>query len=300
LKHLIAAIMIIAAATAAAQTTEQDKIVAVINGETITRTKLDQMYAGLSAQTRAQYDRAGGKIAFLDNYVAQRLLIQEAMKSGFDKRPDVVGAMDTAKDAALFEKYVKDVVAAPLVTDADARKFYDEHKSDFATPESVKVRHIVISWNNKPQPDALDIAKRVATEIRAGAPSPRDKSAETQKILLARFAAAARRYSEDGVASAGGDLGWVGRGTLDQGFEAAAFAMEPMTMSGIVESKFGYHLIFVEDKKPAGTQPFDEAKADIREYLTSQRSADVLGAVKRLTNEIRMQSKVAFFPENVK
>ena len=164
----------------------------------------------------------------------------------------------------------------------------------------MKVRHIVISWNNKPQPDALDIAKRVATEIRAGAPSPRDKSAETQKILLARFAAAARRYSEDGVASAGGDLGWVGRGTLDQGFEAAAFAMEPMTMSGIVESKFGYHLIFVEDKKPAGTQPFDEAKADIREYLTSQRSADVLGAVKRLTNEIRMQSKVAFFPENVK
>lgn len=299
MKRFIATLMIVAAG-AAAQTPDQEKIVAVINSETITRAKLDQLYNGLSAQTRAQFDRAGGKMAFLDSYVAKRLLIQEAMKSGFDKRADVQGAMEDARDEALFEKYVKDVVAAPIVTDAEARKFYDEHRSEFTVPESVKVRHIVISWNNKPKPDALDIIKRVATEIRAGAPSPRDKTPENQRILLARFNAAARRYSEDGVASAGGDLGWVARGTLDKNFEDAAFALEPMTMSGIVESQFGYHLIFVEDRKPAGTQPFDEVKAGVREYLTNQRSADVMGAVKRLTNEVRATSKVAFFPENVR
>ena len=62
----------------------------------------------------------------------------------------------------------------------------------------------------------------------------------------------------------------------------------------------GYHLIFVEGKKPAGTESFAEAKGDIREFLMAQRAADVMGTVKRLTNELRASSKVAFYPENVK
>ena len=119
-------------------------------------------------------------------------------------------------------------------------------------------------------------------------------------MLLNRFTDAARRYSEDGVASVGGDLGWVSKGTLDAAFEEAAFTMEPMAMSGIVESQFGYHLIFVEDAKPASYETYDQAKADIREMMTAQRAADVLGQVKRLTNELRSSSKVAFYPENVK
>jgi parvulin-like peptidyl-prolyl isomerase len=73
-----------------------------------------------------------------------------------------------------------------------------------------------------------------------------------------------------------------------------------MTMSGIIESQFGYHLIYVEASKPAGTQPFADVKADIREFLLSQHSAEVVGSVKRLTNEVRAISKIAFYPENVK
>jgi hypothetical protein len=46
--------------------------------------------------------------------------------------------------------------------------------------------------------------------------------------------------------------------------------------------------------------PFEQARADIREYLVSQRGADVVAAVKRLTNELRAGSKVAYFPENIR
>lgn len=288
------------AAPAPAENPDDQKIVAVINGEVVTRAKLDELYAGIGAQMRTQYERTGGKMAFLDNYVAKRLLLQEAMKSGFDKRPEVQGAMEAAKESALFDRYVKEVVAAPIVTDAEVRKYYEDHKTDFAVPEQAKIRHIVITWNNKPKPDAMELIKRVAIEIRAGAPSPRDTSPENEKVLLARFSAAARRYSEDGAAQAGGDLGWVSRGALDKNFEEAAFAMRPMSMSGIVESQYGYHLIFVEATRPPSTQPFDEAKADIREFLIAQHSADLMGAVKRLTNELRASSKIAFYPENIK
>lgn len=309
-QFFVAAVLVVTSVAAIAQTpapstsnttnTDDDKIVAVINGETITNAKLTAIYNSMTPQLRAQYEHSGGKMAFLDTYVQRRLVLQEAMKSGFDRRPEVQGAMEAARDSALFDRYVKDVIAAPVVTGAEVRKYFDEHKAEFAVPESAKIRHIVISWNNKPKQDALDIMKRVATEIRAGAPSPRDASPENLQVLLNRFTAAARRYSEDGVAAAGGDLGWVTKGSLDKNFEEAAFNMKPMTMSGIVESAFGYHLIFVEDRRPAGTEPFDEAKADIREFLINQHSADVLGAVKRLTNELRASSKISFYPENVK
>lgn len=279
---------------------DQQKVVAVINGETITKAKLDLLYSSMPAQMRSQYDKSGGKMAFLDNYVAKRLMLQEAIKSGFDKRPDVQAALDAARESALFDKYIKDTIVPTIVTDQEVRKYYDEHKSEFVVPESAKVRHIVISWNNKPQPEALEQIKRVATEIRAGAPSPRDASADNARVLLSRFSEAARKYSEDGVAQAGGDLGWVAKGSLDKNFEEAAFAMKPMMMSGIVESQFGYHLIFVEAKKPEGTEPFEEVKGDIREFLIAQHGADIMGSVKRLTNELRANSKVAFYPENVK
>ena len=90
------------------------------------------------------------------------------------------------------------------------------------------------------------------------------------------------------------------RGSLDKNFEEAAFAIKPMMMSGIVESQYGYHLIFVEGKKPEKPQDFNEVKADIRDYLMTQHGADIVGSVKKLTNELRANSKVAFYPENVK
>ncbi|MGZ8832707.1 MAG: peptidylprolyl isomerase [Thermoanaerobaculia bacterium] len=306
-RSIIAAITLFTAVGAFAQTAahapaaeEQPKIVAVINGETITRAKLDAMYNNMPAPMRAQYEKSGGRMAFLDNYVAKRLLIQEAMKSGFDRRPDVQATLEAAKESALFDRYVREVVASSLVTDVEAKKYYDENQSQFAIPEQAKVRHIVISWNNKPKQDAMELIKRVMTEIRAGVPSARDASPQTAPILLSRFSEAARRYSEDGAGAGGGDLGWVSRGSLDAAFEDAAFNMKPMQMSGIVESQFGYHLIFVEARKPAGTQSWDDAKADIREFLMTQRAADVIGTVKRLTNELRAKSKVAFYPENLR
>lgn len=300
---LVAALLVAASAvaqsTAATKAADGQKIVAVVNGETVTKAKLDSLYNNMGAQMRAQYEKSGGKMAFLDNYVSKKLMLQEAIKSGFDRKPDTVAFLDAAKDSALFDKYIRDTVVPTIVTEAEIHKYYDEHHGDFEVPESVKVRHIVVAWNNKPKPDALEEIKRIATEIHTGAPLPTDTRPESQQVLLNRFISAARRYSEDGVAGVGGDLGWVTAGTLDKNFEEAAFGMKKMTMSGIVESQFGYHLIFVEDKRPPHMQDFDDVKSDIREFLMAQHATDIMAAVKRLTNELRANSKISFYPENV-
>lgn len=278
---------------------DDQKIVAVVNGEVITKAKLDSLYKKMGPQMHAQYEQAGGKAAFLDNYIEKRLLLQEALKSGFDKKKSTVDWVEAAKESALYDKYVRDTVAPTIVPDAEVRKYYDEHTDQFVVPETAKVRHIVISWNRRTKEEALDKVKEVATEIRKAAPDPIDPRPVRKAVLLNTFIAAARKYSEDGVAEQGGDLGWVARGSLDKDFEAAAFGMRPMTMSGVVESKFGYHLILVEDKKPQHAQDFSDVKDDIREFLLAEHAADVLAAVKRTTNELRRNSKISIYSENV-
>lgn len=298
MKRTAVAMMIAVAATAAiAQSPntpvaqpqpEVQKVVATINGETITRARLDILYANLNAQMRERYEAAGGKTAFLDNYIAKRLLIQEAVKSGFDQRPEVKVAADAARESAIFDRYIRDVVASEFVTESDLRQSYEGNKDKFAVPEQVKARHIVVSFNKWPKEQARAGIEKVLGELRASG-----------EITVGRFSAAARQYSEDASAESGGELGWKARGVFDKAFEEAAFSLKPGTMSGIVESSFGYHLIFVEDKKPAGTRPFEEVRADIRDLLVSQKAPEVMSAVARLNNELRRTGKVAIHTENL-
>lgn len=294
--------------TAAAAADDSKRPVAVINGETITVEKLNRMYANLNTQMRTNYDQNGGKGAFLENYIRKRLMLQEAFKTGFDKKPEVVATLETARESALFDRYVRDVVAAGIVTDKDVRDYYDAHPDDFATPEKVHVRHIVVAVTNagpapKTDGQALEEISHIAAELRAADVSSamgKPDEATMTKLRLAHFEDAAKKYSEDSSAESGGDLGWMSKGQLDPTFEAAAWGLKPGVISGVVHSKFGYHLIYVEGKEPAGVEPFDAVKSGIREYLLTQKATDVVNAVARLTNELKANSRISVFPENIK
>ena len=306
MKRNIACLLLVAL-PAVAQQNEAQKPAAVVNGETISAQKLDQLYARLSTPMREQYEKVGGKSAFLENYLRKRLLIQEALKSGFDKRPDVQADMEASRESTLFDRYVRDVISSRIVTEDAARQYYDAHQSEFETPERLHVRHIVITASqNGPQArskeQALEIIKRVATQLRGANVSTRtvaDPKAAAQ-LRVNQFAQLARQYSEDASGASGGDLGWLTKGQLDPDFEAAAWALTLGMPSGIVETKFGYHLILVEDKQPVGIEPFEQAKASIREFLMTQHAAEVMETVSKLTNELRSHSKVAIYPENIK
>jgi peptidyl-prolyl cis-trans isomerase C len=295
-----------AAATAAEPDTK--KVVAVINGETVTVDKLDRMYNNLNTQMRQSYDSNGGKGALLENYIRKRLVVQEAIKSGFNKQPDIVEAIEAARESALFDRYVRDVVAAPIITESEVKMYYNEHPGDFATPEKVHVRHIVIAVTTsgsapRSREAAREAITKIAVELHAAdtASSRATTDPETRdRLRLSHFQEAAKKYSEDGAASSGGDLGWITKGQTDPDFEVAAWNMKAGTISGIVESKFGFHLIYVEDRQPAGTEPFEAVRTSLREYLLTQKATDVVNAVTKLTNDLRNSGHISVFPENVK
>jgi peptidyl-prolyl cis-trans isomerase D len=147
------------------------------------------------------------------------------------------------------------------VSDQDLQSYYDAHKAEYSQEEQVHARHILVMVNDQ------------RNDAQAQA-----RIAEAKKKLEGGgdFAAVAREYSDDTASKEkGGDLGWFGRNKMVKEFEDAAFSAQPGKLVGPVKSSFGYHLIEVTDKRPAGQQPFDAVKEQIRARLTAERSRDL-------------------------
>jgi len=281
----------------AATATPAANVVATVNGEPITAAELDRVWKRMGAKLRAQYDQGGnGKMRFLENYVGKRLLLQLARQSDFEKSPAVQAELEAARESALFDLYVRDVVATQIVTEDAVRKFYDDHPADFVQPEQARVRLIFVGKDKHSVEDARARIGEVMKELYG----VKVRSANDPKAITQAFAAAASRTSEHASAPAGGDLGWVDRGALDPKIVDAVFTMSRDTVSGILESDAGMYLVLVEDQQPASIEPFDSVRAAIREYLFGANVQKVMEAVNRTTNELRASSKVTLFPENVK
>lgn len=149
------------------------------------------------------------------------------------------------------------------LAEADAKEYYDGHQDEFRQEEQVRARHILIRLAE----DADDAGKAEA-RTRADDALAKIKGG-------ADFATLATEASEDSSASRGGDLGVFRRGLMVPEFEAAAFALEPGQVSEVVETQFGFHIIKVEEKIPAGMRPFEDARLQIEAKLRSQKAQDL-------------------------
>jgi peptidyl-prolyl cis-trans isomerase D len=153
-----------------------------------------------------------------------------------------------------------DLASPSSVTDADARAAYDRDlQARYAVREQRRASHILF----KVPPGASD-KDSAAIEAKARQILKKAKSGED-------FAALARRYSEDSTASAGGDLGFFGRGQMAKEFEDAAFSLPIGSVSDPVRTTFGFHIIKVVGEHPPHTVAFDEVKETIRGEIAAAR-----------------------------
>ncbi|HSO07986.1 MAG TPA: peptidylprolyl isomerase [Pelomicrobium sp.] len=176
------------------------------------------------------------------------------------------------------EKYIAErVVAKVEVTDEDVHRFYVDNPDRMVRPEQVRARHILI----KVRPGASAEQKAAARQ--------RIEQAQARLAAGADFAEVAKEVSEDTSGRLGGDLGAFGRGQMVKPFEDAAFALAPGATSGIVETGYGYHLIRVEDKRGGDRVSEDEAREQIRAYLTRVRSRE---RVDKALAELRAKAEI--------
>ncbi len=207
---------------------------------TIEKDKLDAAYQGIvknfpsEAEFKKALDTQGMTEASLRALVEENLLNQQ-----------------------VIDKVTKDV---PAVSDADIQKFYDGNPRAFNRPETVHAAHILLRYTPDASPEKKAEIRKKLEGIRA--------DIESKKLT---FAQAAAQYSEDkSNAAAGGDLGFFPRGQMVKPFEEAAFTTKPGTMSAVVETQFGFHLINVIELRPAGKVSLEESRKSIQGYLGNQ------------------------------
>ncbi len=156
-----------------------------------------------------------------------------------------------------------DVRANATVTDAEMKQYYASHLSDYRVPDRVQVAHILFKTTGKSPEQVKELEKTAAdvlAKIKAGA----------------NFADMAKKYSEDTSASNGGNIGWITHGQTVKEFEDTAFNMKPGTVSGLVHTTYGIHIIKVLDKQTAHLDSFNDVKDAIHDTLMKQKMAAAL------------------------
>jgi peptidyl-prolyl cis-trans isomerase C len=277
------------------------KLVARVNGREITNADLNSLWDRVPEKLQEQYRKAGGKKAFLENYVAKKLVVQDAVKSGFAAKVGAPDDLDAAAESALFDRYVREVLAAPIVTEEAMRKVYEEKRGEFSYPEQAHIS--IIRALKKENPQA---AREVMSQVMIEVFTARTKLAEQvgaeklSEALAAKFAEVARRVSDDPSASAGGSLGFVSLRTLDPTIATAARTMKRGSISGILDSRDAYQIILVHEYRPEGVESYEAALPAIREFIMARESKKVMAALKKKTAELQAAGKVEIFAENLR
>jgi peptidyl-prolyl cis-trans isomerase D len=165
------------------------------------------------------------------------------------------------------------------ISDDDLKARYQRDIQQYEVPSRVHVEHILFMTVGKPDAEVDEIKKKaqdVLNQVKKGA----------------KFEDLAKKNSEDpGTKDKGGDLGWIVQGQTVPEFEKVAFSLQPGSVSDLVKTQYGFHIIKVLEKETAHTKPFDEVKDSIRAPLMltkaddeASKIADQLAAAIRKSN----------------
>lgn len=239
--RLLLALVAVAAIPAFAQN------VATVNGKAIPATRVDQIVKQVVAQGK-QADSPQLREAIKKDLIAREVLIQEADKQGYGTHADVKAAVENARQSIIINAMLAEYVKKNNVTDAEAKAEYDKYKATVGDKE-YHARHILVATEAE--------AKDIIAKLKAGG-----KFEELAKV------------SKDGSAANGGDLDWANPGSFVKPFSDAMVALKPGQITETpVKTQFGFHVIKLEEVRPAKVPSFDEVKGQIIEGIQQRKLA---------------------------
>ena len=205
-----------------------------------------------------------------------------------------------------MKKFV-DSIAMVSIGESEAKKYYDENQDKFKYPQRVRASHILIAANAEQIKKQLKEEKKDITdnelfaqisekmkELRAQA----EKLQNQVKRAPSTFAKVAKENSQDtGSALRGGDLGFFAKDEMVEQFANAAFSLAPNTISEVIQTPYGYHIIMVTDRAEAGTTPFVKVKEEVKFYLETKEQIKVL---KNLTDGLMKTAKIEYLDPEFK
>ncbi|MCV6547351.1 MAG: peptidylprolyl isomerase [Cohaesibacter sp.] len=243
------------AASAIAQDSGKESVVATVNGRAITTTELGfigQELGGRLGQMTAEQRKEALMAILIDLQLVAEAAEKQKLQEGdlFKKQ------MVFLKNRALRNEFFR-VNVDEKISDGDVKALYDKEIGSKPAEKEVKARHILL----KEEKQALEVIK----ELDGGAD----------------FAELAKKKSTGPSGPRGGDLGFFGKGQMVPAFEAAAFALEKGAYTKVpVKTQFGYHVVLTEETREAPKPQFDAVKANIRRVLAEQKFSEILNGLK--------------------
>lgn len=256
----LAALLVAGAiASVSATAVAQGKSVATVNGQSISQNVYDAFLAEQKAQGAP--DSAEVKGAVKEELIRRELLTQEAKKKGLDKKPEIQGQMELARQAILIRAYLTEYVKANPISEDQLKKDYEAIKANLGTTE-YKARHILVATE--------DEAKAIIARLEKGE----------------KFSELAKQSKDPGSKDNGGDLGWTSPGAFVKPFADALTKLKKGEYTKTpVKTDFGYHVIQLEDTRPMTPPTYEQVKPQLQQRAQQQQ-------VEQLVRKLREGAKV--------
>ena len=233
---------------------------ATVNGVQIPRNRLDLVVRQQAA--RGAQDNEQLRTQLREALINNELLIQEANRTGLAKKPEVQQQIDLVRQEVIANALVAEYIRTHPIGDADVQKEYDRARSQTGDRE-YKARHVLVSTE--------DDAKSVLADLKKG---------------LKFDDVAQKRSLDEGSRPKGGDLDWNVPSNFDKAFADALVKLEKGKMTETpVRSRFGFHIIVLDDVRPVNFPPLAQVSQQIQQRLVAQK-------VDILIRELRGKAKI--------
>ena len=238
---------------------DKGKAAVTVNGQAVPQNVFDSFVAEQKAQGATE--SADLQNAVKEELVRRELLAQEAKKKGLDKKGDVQGQMELAKQAVLIRAFLQDYVASHPVSEAQLKAEYEGIKTSMGSTE-YKSRHVLV--------EKEEDAKAIIAKLDKGE----------------KFADLAKQSKDPGSKDKGGELGWSSPSAYVKPFgEALGKLKKGEYTKTPVKSDFGYHVIQLDDSRALTPPPFEQVKPQLQ-----QRASQV--QIEQLVKDLRAKAKV--------
>jgi peptidyl-prolyl cis-trans isomerase C len=233
---------------------------AVVNGKPVPSSRADAMIKQMA--TQGQQDSPQLRTMVKEELINREILIQQAEKEGLGNNADVKNQVEIARQSIIIRALVTDYLKKHPVTDAEVKAEYERFKAQ-AGDKEYKARHILV--------EKEDDAKAIIAKLKGGA----------------KFEELAKQSKDTGSAGNGGDLDWASPASFVKEFSTAMTGLKKGETTDVpVHTQFGYHVIRLDDVRPAKVPTFEELKPQIAESLQQKK-------LQAYQQELRAKAKIS-------
>lgn len=246
------------------------EVIAVVNGESITQKDVNDYVVKSIPGANYNVLNDTQKKSVINQMIERKLFLEDAKKTEVANNPEYLKALKKVQENLMLDYWMKEKVEEIFISEEVSKGYYVSNNHKFSKPASVKVRHILVATEK----EALVLIGKLEGSV----------------TLRETFIDLAKTKSTGPSSVNGGELDWFVYEQMVPEFSEAAFALKKGSITQkAVQTQFGHHIIFLEDKKDKGSIPYETVKEDI---VKSLRLAQFKTKLDKLSKKLKKTAKI--------